>query len=174
MFYYKKGSIIHTRPWNRPTSEVFNQWLNEWSKLEGLSSYDVYLSGAFCQNYFLNKNLETWDIDLSLYSGPVQEKDYKVLKNLLNQAVIIGFKYDLLIDIFWRNQIPLDEKFADRSIKTYTEITKKTDCEDWIQGQSCPFKQLIPGLYYYYLDSTRAYNKYKNKNYEICSKKLLL
>lgn len=174
MFYYKKGSIVHTRPWNRPTSEVFNQWVSEWSKLEGLSSYDVYLTGAFCQNYFLNKNLETWDIDLSLYSDPEIEKDYKVLKNLLDQAVIIGFKYDLLIDIFWRNQIPSAEKFADRTIKTYTKITKKTDCEDWTQIQSCPYTELIPGLYYYNQDPIPAYNKYKGKNYEICSKKLPL
>ena len=172
MLYYKKGSIVHTRPWNRPTSEVFNQWLSEWGKLEGLSCYDVYLTGAFCQNYFLNKNLETWDIDISLYSGPGIGRDYRILKNLLDQAVIIGFKYDLLIDIFWANQIPLAEGFADRTIKTYTKITKKTDSEDWTQIQSSPYIELIPGLYYYNQDTEYAFNKYKGKNYEICSKKL--
>ena len=63
MFYYKKGDIVRTEPWIRPTSELFELWLNEWSKLDGIDIYDVYLTGAFCQNYFLNKNLDTWDIE---------------------------------------------------------------------------------------------------------------
>ena len=52
MFYYKKGDIVRTESWIRPTSELFELWLNEWSKLDGIDIYDVYLTGAFCQNYF--------------------------------------------------------------------------------------------------------------------------
>lgn len=172
MFYYKKGEIVHTKPWNRPTREVFDQWLNEWSSLEGVDNYDVYLTGAFCQNYFLNKNLETWDIDLFLINNFKIIKDYKVLKNLLTKAVTIGFKYDILIDIYWRNKIPTTERFSDEKIITYTEITKKTDTENWSQIRKVPYTELIPGLYYVDQDPTPAYNKYKSKNYELVCKKL--
>jgi hypothetical protein len=172
MFYYKKGDIVRTESWIRPTSELFELWLNEWSKLDGIDIYDVYLTGAFCQNYFLNKNLDTWDIDIYLYSAPEVEKNYKALKHILDKGAEIGFKYNILIDIFWRNNIPTFNEFADGKIITYKEIIKKTDNEDWTQIQSCPYVELIPGLYYFDQDPIPAYNKFKSKNYEIVCKKL--
>ena len=173
MFYYKKGEIIHTRPWNRPTPEKFEQWLKEWKKLEGLNDYDVYLTGGFCQNYFLNKNLKTWDIDLFLTNDFDTIEDYKVLKNLLIEGIKIGFKYDLLIDIYWRNKIPTINEFPDKKIITYTEITKKSIIENWTEKVRGTRKELIPGLYLVELEPKRAYNKFKSKNYELVCKKLL-
>lgn len=173
MFYYKKGEIIHTKPWNRPTPEKFEQWLKEWKKLEGLNNYEVYLTGGFCQNYFLNKNLKTWDIDLFLTSDLEVIKDYKILKKLLIEGVNIGFKYDLLIDIYWRNKIPTINEFPDKKIITYTEITKKSIIENWTEKVRGTRKELIPGLYLVDLEPKRAYNKFKSKNYELVCKKLL-
>ena len=173
MFYYKKGEIIHTRPWGRPTPKKFERWLNEWKKLEGLNNYDVYLTGGFCQNYFLKKNLITWDIDLFLTSNLEEIKDYKVLKNLLIEGVNIGFKNDLLIDIYWRNKIPTINDFSDKKIITYTEIIKKSINENWTEVVRGSLKELIPGLYLVELEPKRAFNKFKSKNYELACKKLL-
>ena len=70
MFYYKKGSVICRIPWNKPSAKVFNKWLDEWRQIPGVDDYDLYLTGAFCQVYYLDKNIDTWDIDVFLISKP--------------------------------------------------------------------------------------------------------
>ncbi len=57
-------------------SSLFNNWLKEWSELPYYNKYDLYLTGAFCQNYFLNKNIDTFDIDLFLTGKPKTKTDY--------------------------------------------------------------------------------------------------
>ena len=50
----------------KPSIEEFNKWLDEWSKTIGVNKYSVYLTGAFCENYFFNGAVDTKDIDVTL------------------------------------------------------------------------------------------------------------
>ena len=170
MIYYQKGDISTTTPWNRPTPLIFNQWLEEWSQIPGIKEYKIFLVGAFCQNYFLNKNIETWDIDIILM-GEIQ--DYSILKNILDKAVEIGFKHKLLIDIFWRNHLLLElNLLSQEKVITYTSVIKQSPNDSWEQPVYGDIVELIPGLYKVKHNSKKAYNKFISKNYTLNYKKI--
>ena len=169
MFYYQKGDISTTISWNEPSPLAFNQWLEEWSQTSGVKEYEVFLVGAFCQTYFLNKDISTWDIDITLM-GKIQ--DYSMLKNILDKAVGIGFKHKLLIDIFWRDHLPKVNLLSQKKVITYTSILKQSLNHNWEEPVYGEITELIPGLYEVNHSSERAYNKFKTKNYTLNYKKL--
>lgn len=169
MFYYQKGDISTTTPWDKPSPLAFNQWLEEWFQIPGINNYKTFLVGAFCQNYFLNKNIDTWDIDIILI-GKIQ--DYFELKNILDKAVEIGFKYNLLIDVFWRNKLPEVNLFSQEKVITYTSVTKQSPNDTWNQPVYGDIIELIPGLYQVKHDYKKAYNKFISKNYTLNYKKI--
>jgi hypothetical protein len=171
MFYYKKGDISTIIPWNRPTPLIFNQWLEEWSQIPGVEEYKVFLTGAFCQEYFLNKNIETWDVDMILI-GEIQ--DYSILKNILDKAVEIGFRHKLLIDIFWRDKLPKVSLFSQKKVITYTSILKQSPNDSWEEHVYGEIKELIPGLFQVDHNSERAYKKFITKKYTLPYKELEL
>ena len=171
MIYYQKGDINTTIPWTKPSPLAFNQWLEEWSQIPGVKDYKIFLTGAFCQNYFLNKSIDTWDIDVILI-GKIQ--DYTILKDILNKAVEIGFKHRLLIDIFWRDHLPELNLFSQKKVITYTSIIKQSPNDSWEEPVYGEIIELIPGLYEVNHSSERAYNKFKTKNYTLPYKKLEL
>jgi len=170
MLYYKKGDIINTIPWERPSKKAFNKWLKEWSNIPGIGNYELYLTGAFCQNYFLNENIDTWDIDLFLTGS--SEADHSILKNILQESIKIGFKNKLLIDIYWRKDLPTFKNFSTRKIITFTEVIYKSDTADWSQAVPGSIQELIPGLYMVDDDPIPNYNKFISKNYKIACKKV--
>lgn len=171
MFYYQKGDISTTIPWNRPTPLIFNQWLEEWSQIPGVKEYKVFLTGAFCQNYFLNENIETWDVDMILI-GELQY--YSILKNILDKAVEIGFKHKILIDIFWRDKLPEVNVFSQKKVITYTSIIKQSPDDSWEEPVYGDITELIPGLFQVDHSSERAYNKFITKKYTLSYKELNL
>jgi hypothetical protein len=169
MFYYQKGDISTTIPWDQPSPLAFNQWLEEWSQTSGVKEYEVFLVGAFCQTYFLNKDISTWDIDITLM-GKIQ--DYSMLKNILDKAVGIGFKHKLLIDIFWRDHLPKVNLLSQKKVITYTSILKQSPNDSWKEPVYGEITELIPGLYEVNHSSEKAYNKFKTKNYTLNYKKI--
>tara|TARA_A100001515_G_scaffold19529_2_gene14421 strand:- start:14650 stop:15186 length:537 start_codon:yes stop_codon:yes gene_type:complete len=172
MFYHKRGDIISTTPCCQPSKDVFNNWLKEWSKLPYYNKYDLYLTGAFCQNYFLNKNIDTFDIDLFLTGKPKTKTDYYILKNLLEKGIEIGYKNKLLIDIYWRKELPTFKKFCTTRIVTYTEIIYKSDTSASTYHIPGCIKELIPGLYVVEDDPLPNYKKFISKNYELACKRV--
>lgn len=169
MFYYQKGDISTTIPWEKPSIFTFNKWLKEWSFTPGINEYEIFLAGAFCQNYYLNENIDTWDIDLILI-GKIQ--NYFTLKNILNEAIRIGFKHNLLIDIFWRDHLPEDNLWSQEKVITYTSVIKQSPNDFWNQPVHGQITKLIPGLYKVKHSSERAYNKFISKNYTLNYKKI--
>ena len=155
---------------DKPSIELFNEWLNEWlSKITGIDKYNVHLGGAFCQNYFFNKNIDTEDVDVLLELKPKANIDYHELKHILRKAEEIAFQKRFLIDIYLVEDAL---KFTDKIIMTGKDITRKSDTEYW--NEDIDVTELIPGLYEIIEDSTDAHNKYLSKNYEVISKKLTL
>ena len=180
MFYYKRGNVICRTPWNKPSTKVFHKWWEEFRKLPGLNNYDVYLTGGFCQIYFFNKNIETWDIDIFLTSDPKININYPVLKNILEEAMRIGFKNNLLIDIYLIKTKNVFDKdtWYNQKIKTFKEIINKRNDEFWKRDLVGVISdtEIIPGLYLLEIDPTIGYNKFtykmQNSNYELICKKL--
>ena len=174
MFYYRKGNISTTDPWNRPSAEAFDKWLDEWSKIPHVHEYSVYLTGAFCQNYFFNRTIPTWDADVFLIQNPKLNINYYNLKHILEEGVKIGFKNRLLIDIYLAADCPTNEKFSDRKICAFKDIHKESDAECWQWDLKGEITELIPGLYQAIKDPYVQYNKYISKDYNVPCKQVNL
>lgn len=171
MFYYKRGDIEVTNPWERPNNINFESFLKDFKKIKGIEDYQVYLVGAFCENYYLNTQRETWDVDLILIG---EIKNHLKLKNILNKAMEIGFKYNLLIDIAWRSNLPNLNLFSQEKIITYTNAIQYTLETEWSQVVEGDIKEILTGLYYVKFNPDKAYNKFKTKGYTLSYKKLEL
>ena len=171
MFYYKRGDIEVTDPWERPNNINFESFLKDFKKIKGIEDYQVYLVGAFCENYYLGTQRETWDVDLILIG---EIKDYLKLKNILNRAMKIGFKHSLLVDISWRNSLPNLNLFPQEKIITYTDAIQYTSETEWSQTVEGEIKELLLGLYHVKFNPSKAYDKFINKKYILPYKKLKL
>lgn len=171
MFYYKRGDIEVTNPWERPNNINFESFLRDFKKIKGIEDYQVYLVGAFCENYYLGTQRETWDVDLILIG---EISDYIELKNILNQSIEIGFKHSLLIDIAWRDSLPNLNLVSQEKVITYTDAIQHTIDTKWSQVVEGEIKELLSGLYYVKFNPDKAYNKFINKNYTLLYKKLEL
>ena len=174
MFYYKKGDIVTTDPWYRPSSETFNGWLKEWSKISYIKDYEVYLTGAFCENYFFNGNISTWDIDIFLKAKQKNNINYKNLKYILEEGIKIGFKRKLLVDIYCLGECPTNENFSYEKIVPFKEIVKKSETESWEWNCVGNITELTQGLYLIIKDPIEQYNKYISKNYNVPCKQITL
>lgn len=172
MFYYRAGDISTTTRWEKPTKKSFNSWLCEWRKVVELNNYNIYLTGGFCEKCFSDEKRQTWDVDL--FITPIKSLDVKYveLKNVLEQAMYIGFKHKLLIDI-WYNDICYDI-FKDSkttytspiSIVSYSETEMKTN-EGEFNTKADNAIEIIPGLYKVFYDIEKIRNKFKDKDYQI-------
>ena len=171
MFYYKRGDIEVTDPWERPNNINFESFLKDFKKIKGIKDYQVYLVGAFCENYYLGTQRETWDVDLILIG---EIKDYLKLKNILNRAMKIGFKHSLLVDISWRNSLPNLNLLSQEKIITYTDAIQYTSETEWSQIVEGEIKELLLGLYHVKFNPSKAYDKFINKKYILPYKKLKL
>ena len=118
--------------------------------------------------------IDLWDVDIILM-GEVKNKPH--LKNILNQAVKLGFDNRLLIDIAWRGGLPGDTIWSRDKIINYAYIRKQTNTENWMieVSETSTIETLIDGLYKCTLNDTlSAETKFKDKNYELNYKKLEL
>ena len=177
MFYYKAGDISTTIPWNKPTIKAFSKWVDEWLQTPGTENYNIHLCGGFAQIcYFLNENLlDTWDIDIMLTKKPNYDLDYSKLKRVLDEALKIGFKHQLLIDMRYilNGLNPIVEgvefKFKDDYVTIRNNITleKRTSTISYKKSTKGDHAiELIPGLYQVTKDPKPNWEKYKSKNYK--------
>ena len=160
MFYYRKGDLVTTRQFYKPTICVFEKWLDEWLKIPGVNNYDIYMTGGFAQiYYFSNVNiLDTPDIDIMLLKKPNTNIDYFELKNILDEADKIAWKNAIVVDarciVNGLNPIEkgVDYKFKDPTIKirNWKTIESKTDGKrnfiQHLENEVKSFTELIPGL----------------------------
>lgn len=156
--------------YNKPTVELFNKWLDDWSKTLHLDKYSAHLGGAFCENYFFNKTIDTDDVDVLLELKPEANLDYHELKNILEQGLALGYKHKLKIDIY----------LVEDALKfTKTCIVLGRDSSDNVNTELFEERaffatELIPGLYEVFEDSTSHREKHFSKNYAVISKELTL
>ena len=153
MFYYRAGDVSTTIGWLRPTKKSFNLWFDEWRTTVKLSNYNVYLTGGFCEKCFTNEERETWDVDIVLAPVEISDVKYDELKNILDQAMYIGFKHRLFIDIWYNAKAPYDFSSnkenidnPSNSIINYSETQMITDGEEFNDILEDGI-EIIPGLY---------------------------
>ena len=89
-----------TQKYVRPTKPTFLKWAKEWVETYAME-YKVTFFGCAAEIFYGECTLDTWDIDIML-EGEI--KDYKYLNLLLTEAVKLGNKYRLKIDIFHVNK----------------------------------------------------------------------
>ncbi len=119
--FYKQGIIEVTRPWTRPNIELFNYWLDDFLKIDGIDDYDVWLSGGFFHK------LPTWDIDITLTGTPTE---YGILSNIMITGTRLGFdKYNMLFDIQHCSVIPgfYPERRTVKKLLFYDRIIKNDE-----------------------------------------------
>ncbi len=90
-FFYKRGTLETTIPWEKPSKEQFQLWLNDFFTFENVQNYRIWLCGGF-----LEQKWETWDIDIIL-TGPLIICN---IEKLLIDGIFLGlYKYNILIDL---------------------------------------------------------------------------
>ena len=186
MFCYRKGDLVTTNSWNRPTIKVFNKWLDEWSKIPGVDNYNLYMTGGFAQIYYFSDEslLDTWDIDIMLLKkSHIANINFTELKNILDEADKIAWKNYLLVDarciVNGLNPIQEGTDYKDMASAGFKDptiniinhkiIQKKGRKDNFIQrreDESQNFIELIPGLYEMTESPERNYEKFKSKNYK--------
>lgn len=139
-FKYTSGDIETTQSWTRPNKELLKDWFSEFKEIPGFSKYEYYAGDS------LLKVKETWDVDIFVI-GEID--DHTELKNLLEQAKILGFKHRQLVDIFWCSNIFTWEEGFQPYFKLRTwKGVKKIVNGVTVLDKEYPFEEeVIPGLY---------------------------
>lgn len=96
-----------------PSNDRVEAWWAEFKNTPVLNEFDVFLVGAFAEKVFGTYIGITLDVDVVITGGDIKKEEE--LKFILDEGVRIGFKYNLLIDIFY-NAFKYDIK----TIKPYT------------------------------------------------------
>ena len=102
-FYTKAGDIETSTEFYIPSSLRVEQWWSEFKLTTGLEKYNAYFIGNFAEKVFGNSKLNTGDVDMVLV-GDI-EGDFSGLKYILDEAMRIGFENEILIDIFYNDEL---------------------------------------------------------------------
>lgn len=176
MFYYRRGEISTNTRFERPTPNLFYNWLENFKLENPELNLDLYLVGAFCENMFGSNEHLTWDIDVVLMG---QVKNRSILKRALDSGFRIGLENKILVDIAWRNQILT---FLSNPNDRHEKIINYIDYEYFDEdGKKMVYTidgtvtNLFPGLFYVTdFDVKKALDKSKEKFYSVPYKKIEL
>jgi hypothetical protein len=102
-FYTKAGDIETSIEFYIPSSSRVEAWWCEFKLTDGLEKYSTYFIGNFAEKVFGNSKLSTGDVDVVLV-GDING-DFSGLKHILDEAMRIGFENELLIDVFYNNEL---------------------------------------------------------------------
>lgn len=140
-FYTSYAGHEHFAPIVEPTPEHLRSWWYEFSQICG--DYDVYLVGSLAEKMFGNYIGKIHDIDIIL-SGEV--KDLDNLKKVLRDAVYLGFKRDIFLDIKYQSPVILPwetfEPFV--IIKPSTTLIRMMDNKVFQTNSSISDEVILP------------------------------
>jgi len=152
--YEYDNGIVLNKKWDKPDINSFLNWWKTFSSFN-IHDYEYYLVGGF-----INKK-KTKDIDIVVVGDITTE-----LYSILTLAKIIGFKNNILIDIFWQDKLYNHDNYKPiKRIRNFNKvkITKNNKTNTYSYGG----KKLSPGLFENnYIKPYVDYNKskdYKNK-----------
>lgn len=116
-FLYTGGDVTTDKPWKRPSIDRIQKWWSQFKLLLAETKLECYITGGV-----LNQT-ETWDVDIILKG---EYKNNSELKFILDNAKIIGFELELLIDICYSNTHALSTS----NIKPYKIRSWKTTSKE--------------------------------------------
>lgn len=175
MFLHRRGKQFSTRPFKKPTWNLFRLWLRDYLNENPNLKYDILLVGAFCENIFgeSDKKYDTLDVDIALCGGIT---DLQNLRGGLISAFEIGKKYDLLIDVAWRSHLlsSVQGSIGQEKIITYFDVEDIDDKGDGrVYTMSGTVTPLSEDLYHFRdYDLTSALKKFNEREYTVPFKKI--
>ena len=101
MFETKFGDIVTTTPWVTPTYDLVKKWYDEFTSITDTSNLKLELVGNFAEQ-LNNPPIKTKDVDISVTSDGYP--DLEQLRDVLLNALVVGLKNNIFVDIFWQNQ----------------------------------------------------------------------
>ncbi|MGY8867328.1 MAG: hypothetical protein ACKVJK_17155 [Methylophagaceae bacterium] len=120
-YLHSLGGYEHHKPFSSPTLELLLKWSKEWLGTYNTSDYKVILTGGTAEKLFGKGLNETLDIDIVLMN---EIKDPQELFNMLEGAIKIGYKHNLLVDIFHATELFQVDKFKPYiQTKCYSTLT---------------------------------------------------
>ena len=174
MYCFKEKDYITTTIFDTPTKKNFNKLLKEYKKISDINKFNLYLTGGFCQNYFLNESYDTLDIDIFIINKNNKKINYETIRNVLQNIRKIGFKKNLLVDVSWVEDLKKYKNFITR--KQYYPWKKVVIInESKISVKRLgpkPVKELIPDLYCVDYSGEDCKPILLHKNYKLSYKKI--
>lgn len=105
-FYYKRGNVETYYPWNRPSYEDIESYLeyvrNESSIME---DFDVYLMGGVLYDFD-----STWDVDICIVNQNASNEKIEEALNYLTDTALN--KFFLLVDPVWYERRPSNIEYS--------------------------------------------------------------
>ena len=107
-FYYGFGEITTDKPFITPTRHLIELWSKEWLKSHFLHDYRVLLIGGTLEMLYGDGNYQSKDVDIFIMNDILEPE---ILYNAMVDAVKLGIKYRLKIDIFHGDNLYNGEEF---------------------------------------------------------------
>ena len=159
MFYCKIGDISTTVAWLPPNKEGLKRWYKDWLKIPGTKNLDLYLVGNTAEILFGNSKDVTWDVDMVMIG---KTENLNILKNILKQSVLLGWKHYMMIDITYNNRMftwdPHTPITQTRYSRDFYKVTDKQIIKFKYKGQR--IKKLKNGLETIIYDKAPGYDKW--------------
>jgi len=94
------GNINADKIMYRPTFELFKKFYNIIKTKPWFDNYNFIITGSFPNILNGNKQWETWDVDLNVMSGDIQQLDYIEIRDILNECSRIAIEEcDFFVEI---------------------------------------------------------------------------
>lgn len=98
------GTIKSEVNWTFPTEEIFNNWKEDFFKIDEVKYFDIYLVGGFLEK-INGKRSYTSDIDIILTKN---NDDFYSIEKLIFEGTKLGIeKYNVFFDILWFEKLPI-------------------------------------------------------------------
>tara|TARA_B100000700_G_C14326116_1_gene525958 strand:- start:38 stop:526 length:489 start_codon:yes stop_codon:yes gene_type:complete len=121
-----------------PTLHKFSEWKTKFFKLKNVDKYNVWLASGFRENW------KTLDIDIVLTNKPI----YSELQELMLEAIKLGVKENIFIDICWWDKDPLDyTRYTYREKVTKIVVGNKIIQDGRMITDWTFSKEIYPNLY---------------------------
>jgi hypothetical protein len=105
-FHYKKGNVETYFPWNRPSYEEVESYL-EYVRKESsiMEDFEVYLMGGILYDFDT-----TWDVDICIVNQNASNEKIEEALNYLTDTALN--KFFLLVDAVWFERRPQNIEYA--------------------------------------------------------------
>tara|TARA_X000001388_G_C2222903_1_gene119959 strand:- start:271 stop:756 length:486 start_codon:yes stop_codon:yes gene_type:complete len=121
-----------------PTVYNFKNWFKDYLKLDDVNKYQTWLASGFTQGW------NTLDIDIVLTNLP----KYKELQKLMLNAIKLGIKHNIFIDICHWDRKPLDyTKTKEKILVKKTVVGDKIIQDGKLITDWRHAKEVYPNLY---------------------------